>query len=54
MGRLFIVVPDELEERLREYLHRKYGYKYYGKISEIAVKALERELDRLERSETES
>ena len=51
MGRLFIQVPDELEERLRDYLHRKYGYKYYGKISEILTRALERELDRLEAEE---
>jgi len=48
MGRVTVVLPDELEKRFREYLFRKYGYKYYGKLSKHIAEALERWLDKEE------
>ena len=50
MGRINVVVSDELYERFRLYLHRKYGWKAHGRISEFVARAVERELDRLEES----
>lgn len=47
MGRLTVVMSDELEMKLREHLVRVHGLKYFGKISEFVSSAVEKFLDDL-------
>jgi hypothetical protein len=51
MGRLTVVMPDELEMRLREHLVRAYGLKYFGKISEFVSNVVKKRLDELDGKE---
>ena len=53
MGRINVVLPDELEERFRMYLLREYGLKWKGKISEHMTEALSEWLDNKEGVEPE-
>lgn len=48
MGRISVILPDELEERFRNYLYSIHGWKHHGKISEMISEALEKHLDELE------
>ena len=48
MARISVILPDELEERLRTYLYKTYGWKHKGKQSEIIAEALKKYLDELE------
>ena len=48
MGRLLIVIPDELERRLREHVQTKYRGKKQGFISYTVTEALERYLQQEE------
>lgn len=48
MARIQALIPDELDERIRRFLFRRYGGHFHGKISEIVRKAVEEYLDREE------
>lgn len=45
LGRLTIILDDELEKRLRGYIARNYAEETYGKISQVINEALRRFLD---------
>ncbi len=51
MGRLTVVMSDELEMRLRGHLVRVHGLKYFGKISEFVSSAVEKFLNDLDGKE---
>lgn len=51
MGRLTVVMPDELEMRLREHLVRTFGLKYFGRISEFVSDSVKKCLDELDGKE---
>jgi len=40
LGKITVIIPDELEKNLRKYIAEKYPQKTYGKLSEIVTKAL--------------
>ena len=46
LGSLYI--SDELDERLRTYIHRRFKGHVHGKIKQVVVEALERFLDQEE------
>lgn len=52
MGRLTIILEDDLEKRLREYIARNYAEETYGKISQIINESLRRFLDIYMQAET--
>ncbi len=52
MGRLTVVMPDNLETRLREHLVKNYGLKYFGKISVFVSDAVAKHLDELDGKES--
>lgn len=48
MGRLSIVFPDELEDRLRQHFYEEYGLRIpRGVISKFVVEAVAEKLDKL-------
>jgi predicted small metal-binding protein len=51
MGRLTVVMSDELEMRLREHLVKAHGLKYFGKISEFVSNAVKKSLNELDGKE---
>lgn len=40
MGKITLTLTDETEKKLRQFVTRKYPEKPYGKLSEVAEKAL--------------
>jgi hypothetical protein len=46
MGKITIIIPDELEEKVRKLLVDKYDGKIHGKLTELVVAALENYLKR--------
>ena len=48
MGRLTVIIPDDLEERYRQWLLKKYGLKFSKKIGKHVADALEDFLDKQE------
>jgi predicted DNA-binding protein len=54
MARMLVVIPDELEKRLRDYIHLRYRGKTQGFISYTVTEAIERYLDEEERKDRES
>jgi len=48
MPRLFIYINDNLDKRLRDYIHRRFKGHVHGKISEVIREALEQFLEREE------
>jgi hypothetical protein len=46
MGKITIIIPDELEDRLRKLLIAKYNGKIHGKLTEVVIAALEGYLKR--------
>ena len=48
MGKLLVVIPDELEKRLRDYIGVKYRGKTQGFISYTVTEAIERYLQQEE------
>ncbi len=52
LGRLTIILEDDLEKRLREYIARNYAEETYGKISQIINESLRRFLDIYMQAET--
>jgi hypothetical protein len=40
MGRLVLIIPDELEQRFRDAVYRRYGMKK-GNIAKAVIEALE-------------
>ena len=53
MARIQALIPDELDERIRRHLLKRYGIHLHGKISEIVREALELYLDKVEAEEEE-
>jgi len=51
VGRLTVVMPDDLEMRLREHLVRAHGLRYFGRISEFVTGAVKKSLDDLDGKE---
>ena len=48
MGKLSVVIPDDLEDRFRRWLVSKYGLKFRGKMGKHIAEAIEEFLDRQE------
>jgi hypothetical protein len=48
MGKLVIIINDELEERLRRYIARKYPTETYGKIKQVIEEALTEYLQKMQ------
>lgn len=46
MGKITIIIDDELEQRLRKYIFKRYEAKWYGKLSEVIEEAVKEHLDR--------
>lgn len=46
MGKITIIIPDELEEKIRKLLVAKYDGKIHGKLTDLVVTALEDYLKR--------
>lgn len=46
MGKITIIIPDELEEKVRKLLITKYDGKIHGKLTELVITALEDYLKR--------
>jgi hypothetical protein len=46
MGKITIIIPDELEEKVRKLLTTKYDGKIHGKLTELVITALEDYLKR--------
>lgn len=40
MGKITVMIPDELEKNLREYIAKEFPQETYGKLSELVTKAL--------------
>jgi hypothetical protein len=49
MGRLLVIIPDDLEKRLREHIQLRYKGKTQGFLSYTVTEALERYLQEEER-----
>lgn len=41
MGKITIIIPDDLEERIRKILVAKYDGKIHGKLTDLVITALE-------------
>jgi hypothetical protein len=41
MGKITIIIPDELEEKIRKTLVSKYDGKLHGKLTELVTAALQ-------------
>jgi hypothetical protein len=41
MGKITIIIPDALEERIRKLLIAKYDGKMHGKLTDLVIEALE-------------
>lgn len=54
MARLLVVIPDELEKRLREHISNRYRGKTHGFISYTVTEALERYLQEEEGKDNNS
>jgi hypothetical protein len=46
MGKITIIIPDELEEKVRKLLIAKYDGKIHGKLTNLVITALEDYLKR--------
>ena len=46
MGKITIIIPDELEERIRKLLIAKYDGRMHGKLTDLVTTALEEYLKR--------
>ena len=46
MARVQIYISDSLDQRLRDYLYKRFGGHVHGKISEVFREALEEYLDK--------
>ena len=46
MGKITIIIPDELEERIRKLLIAKYDGRMHGKLTALVTTALEEYLKR--------
>jgi hypothetical protein len=46
MGKITIIIPDGLEERIRRILVNKYDGKIHGKLTDLVIAALEDYLKR--------
>ena len=46
MGKITIIIPDELDEKVRRLLIAKYDGRIHGKLTELVVAALEDYLKR--------
>jgi len=46
MGKLTIIISDEVEERLRVYIAKQYPTEIYGKLSEVVELALKEFLEK--------
>jgi hypothetical protein len=46
MGKITIIIPDELEDKIRRLLIAKFDGKMHGKLTELVVEALEEYLKR--------
>jgi len=40
MGKITVIIPDQLEENLRKYVAEHYPQETYGKLSKIVTEAL--------------
>jgi len=41
MGKITVIIPDDLENRVRKMLATKYSGKVHGKLTELVIAALE-------------
>jgi hypothetical protein len=46
MGKITIIIPDDLEDRIRKVLVAKYDGKLHGKLTNFVIAALEEHLRR--------
>jgi len=46
MGKITIIIPDDLEEKLRKTLVAKYDGKIHGKLTDLVITALDEYLRR--------
>jgi hypothetical protein len=46
MGKITIIIPDDLEERIRKVLAARYDGKLHGKLTDFVITALEDHLKR--------